>query len=82
MAEGLPVISAPTCGIPEILPKKCLVSYENYAGYAEAIVRLINNPDLMTKYSMRNINVAKEYKSSILNERRKSFYETLRRCVK
>lgn len=82
MAEGLPVISTPTCGIPEILPKECLVSYENYAGYAEAIVRLINNPDLMTKYSMRNINVAKEYKSSILNERRKSFYETLRRCVK
>ena len=81
MAEGLPVISAPTCGIPEILPEECLVSYEDYAGYAEAIVRLINNPDIMTKYSMRNIDVAKEYKSSILNERRKAFYFKLRKSV-
>lgn len=81
MAEGLPAISSPVCGIPEILPKDCLVPYDNYDGYAEAIVRLIDNPDLMTKHSKRNIDVAKEYKSSILNEQRKAFYFKLRESV-
>lgn len=81
MAEGLPAISSPVCGIPEILPKECLVSYDDYSGYANAIIRLINDPELLTKYSKRNIEVAKEYKSSILNGRRKEFYQQLRECV-
>ncbi|BDZ84427.1 hypothetical protein Lac2_25610 [Claveliimonas bilis] len=81
MAEGLPVISSPVCGIPEILPRECLISYDDYDGYAEAIIRLIKNPDLMTRYSVRNIDVAKEYKSSILNVRRQVFYLKLRNQI-
>lgn len=82
MAEGLPIISSPVCGIPELLPKEWLVPYDDYAGYASAIINLINDADLMTKYSKRNIDVSKEYKSSLLNERRKGFYMKLRECVK
>lgn len=82
MAEGLPVISSPVCGIPEILPQECLVQSDDYKGYADAIIYMINNPVLMNKYSINNIEKSKKYKSSILNERRKNFYLLLRNCAK
>lgn len=81
MAEGIPAISSPVCGIPEILPKECLVDYDDYHGYAEAIIRMLDDPGLMTEHSKRNLEVSKEYKSSILNARRKEFYLNLRRLV-
>ena len=78
MAEGIPVISSPVCGIPEILPNECLVDYDDFHGYAVAIIQMINIPELMTGYSKRNLEVSKEFKSSILNERRREFYLRLR----
>ena len=39
---------------------------------------MINIPELMTGYSKRNLEVSKEFKSSILNERRREFYLRLR----
>jgi len=78
MAEGIPAISSPVCGIPEILPNDCLVEYDDYCGYAEAIIRMLDNPNLMTQYSRRNLIVSKEYKSSILNNKRELFYRKLR----
>ena len=78
MSEGVPVISSPVCGIPEILPPECLVDSEDHMGYADAIIRLIESPELMTAYGERNIRVAEGYRSGILNEKRKAFYEKLR----
>jgi len=78
MAEGIPAISSPVCGIPEILPPECLVRCDDAQGYAEAIIRLITHPKIMTEQSKRNIEVAKGYKSSILNAKRKEFYLRLR----
>ena len=78
MAEGIPAISSPVCGIPEILPKECLVDYDDFHGYAEAIIRMLDNPKTMTECSRRNLEVSREYRSSILNARRKEFYKTLR----
>lgn len=78
MAEGIPAIASPVCGIPEILPTECLVNYDNPQGYAKAIIGLITHPDVMTAQSKRNLEVAKRYKSSILNERRKAFYAQLK----
>lgn len=82
MAEGIAVISSPVCGIPEILPADCLVDYNDFQGYADAIIRLITQPELMTLQSKRNIEVAKQYKSSILNEKRKDFYRKLKNITK
>lgn len=78
MAEGIPAIASPVCGIPEILPAECLVNYDDVQGYTDAIIRLITHPDLMTAQSKRNIEVSKQYKSSILNQRRKTFYTQLK----
>ena len=77
MAEGIPAIASPVCGIPEILPPECLVAYDDVQGYADAIIRLITHPEVMTAQSERNIEVAKRYKSSILNTKRKGFYQKL-----
>lgn len=77
MSEGLPVISSPVCGIPEILPKECLINYNDYEGYAKVIGKLIDSEDLMTKYSIDNIHTSMKYKSSILNDRRRDFYKKL-----
>ena len=81
MSEGLPVISSPTCGIPEILPEECLVEYNNVEGFAEAIIKMIDDPKEMTKHSEDNLNRSKNFSSSILNERRTEFYRRLRRQV-
>lgn len=78
MAEGIPAIASPVCGIPEILPPECLVNYDDPQGYAKAIIGLITHPDVMTAQSKRNLEVAKRYKSSILNEKRKGFYAQLK----
>jgi len=78
MSEGIPALASPVCGIPEILPEECLINYDDPQGYAKAIIGLITHAELMTAQSKRNIEVAKRYKSSILNEKRKNFYQKLR----
>lgn len=82
MAEGIPAIASPVCGIPEILPPECLINYDDVQGYADAIIRLITHPEIMTAQSKRNIEVAKQYKSSILNKKRKDFYQKLKNITK
>ena len=81
MAEGIPVISSPVCGIPEILTSEFLVNYDNVQGYADAIINLIKHPEIMTEQSKRNIEVSQKYKSSILNEKRKNFYQKLKKLT-
>lgn len=78
MAEGIPAISSPVCGIPEILPKECLVDYDDYKGYAEVIIRMLDDPGLMTECSIRNLEESRKYKSSILNAKRREFYIKLK----
>lgn len=78
MAEGLPVISSPVCGIPEILPKECLVEYYDYQKYAKAIINMINSPETMTSYSRINLEVSKNFSNSILTAKRNVFYGKLR----
>ena len=78
MSEGLPVISSPVCGIPEIVQKNCLVEYNDYNGYAEKIMYLLSNPYLMSELSKDNILTALKYKRSVLEKKRKQFYLVLR----
>ncbi len=82
MAEGIPCLSSPVCGIPEILEEKFLYSFEDVTGFANGIENFINNPKLMTEQSKNNLIVAKEFSSSILNKRRKEFYEKLKEKAK
>lgn len=74
MAEGMPCLSTPVCGIPEVLPADCLFAPNDVRGFAQGIVTMLDNPDLMTRRSAENLAIAKKYSSSLLNERRKAFY--------
>lgn len=75
MAEGLPVISSPVCGIPEIIEKKYLFHPNNIDGMAEMIIWLIENPEEMDAMSRRNIEKALEFRSSLLRAKRIDFYK-------
>lgn len=78
MAEGIPVISSPVCGIPELLPSTCLVNYDDIQGYADAIINLITNPEIMHAQGKHNLEIAKQYKKSALKEKWENFYKKLR----
>lgn len=78
MAEGLPVISTPTCGIPEIIPSDYLVPYEDYKLLASTIIKFLESPKLMNEASIRNLEVSKKYSKSELMKKRKDFYNQLR----
>lgn len=81
MAEGLPCLSSPTCGVPEVLMSDYLFDFEDVNGFANGIITFLANADLMTREGKRNLEKAKEFSSSILNERRKTFYCNLRNLI-
>ncbi len=78
MAEGIPCLSSPTCGIPEILDAEYLFDFADVDGFADGIIRFVTDPSRMTKESQRNLETARAFASSALNERRKAFYGKLR----
>lgn len=77
MSVGLPVISSPICGIPEIIPQDCLIDYDDYNGFAKNIIFLIDHPNVMSAHSKQSINTAKKNSSVVLNEKRSKFYNLL-----
>lgn len=78
MSVGLPCISSPVCGIPEILSEDFLCNYNDYNGFADKIMNLISNTDLMEKASIKNLEIASRYSDIILSERRREFYTKLK----
>ena len=77
MAEGLPCISTPVCGIPEILEKEWMFPYDDIKGFSACMIKCINNPEILTEQSKRNVIVAKKFVNSTLAGERNKFYETL-----
>ena len=78
MSIGLPCLSSPICGIPEILKPEYLYDFDDYEGFASGIEKFISNPQLMTEVSAENLQTAQKYNSSTLNQRRKEFYDKLK----
>ena len=81
MSRGLPCLSTPVCGIPELLESQFLFEKDNITGFGEKIKYLITHPEELNAMSKRNLTVAKEYLQSALEERRTKFYQNLRNCV-
>ncbi|WP_284036361.1 glycosyltransferase [Neobacillus sp. 114] len=80
-AVGLPCISTPVAGIPELLDKRYLFEPEDSKSFAYEIMRLINNTDELEEMSSINIEVAKRYTKEKLNKRRTEFYSRLRKLA-
>ncbi len=78
MAEGIPCLSSPTCGIPEVLEEEFLYDFADSEGFAKGIINFITHPERMKIASENNLNMAKKFSASILNSRRKQFYDKLK----
>lgn len=81
MAQGLPCISSPVDGIPELLDKEFLINYTDYMAYANKIIELITNWEKMKKISLRNYEKSQKYKKEVLMNKRKEFYQKLKRVA-
>lgn len=82
MAVGLPVISSPVGGIPEVLPKEFLIDYNDAEGYANLLCKLYKNQILLESASRDNFKKALEFSNKILQGKRNSFYKKLMGLVK
>lgn len=78
MAAGLPTLSTPIAGIPELLSVDYLFDPDDIDGFASAVLRLLRNPQELTRMSYDNVQVSKKFANNVLNNRRTSFYQKLR----
>lgn len=78
MAVGLPVLSTDVGGIPEVIEKEYLFDPQDSLSFANAIVRLYNSPDELSRISKENYEKSLEYKNDILQKRRDDFYRKLK----
>lgn len=81
MAVGLPCISTPIAGIPELIDEKYLFNPQDYNSFAKEIIRLIENPNELEYMSAQNLQKVKEYSNEVLEPRRTEFYNKLRKIV-
>ena len=82
MAVGLPCLSTPVNGIPELLEKEYMFDPMDSQGFTKKIIELLQNPEKMGQTSMRNINKAREYEETVLQHRRMEFYTKLKNLAK
>ena len=78
MAVGLPCISTPVAGIPELLEADDMIDPADVDGFAERIIEYMTDTQMMEEKSRRNIKKAREYSEKILVKRRNEFYSKLK----
>lgn len=78
MAKGLPCISTPVSGNPELLSEHYLVDYYDVATLADRIEELVSKKALYEKASADNYNNSLKYEASLLQARRDEFYSKLK----
>lgn len=77
MAIGMPVLSTPVGGIPEVLDEDCMFAPNDSHGFCKAMCDFLDNPDRMTELSKKNFEISKQFENNILQERRDEFYKKL-----
>lgn len=82
MAVGLPCISTPVNGIPELLPDEFLFKPNDIEGFTNKIIELISNKRKLNEVSKANIEKAKEYQEKFLQNRRNIFFKKLQNLTK
>lgn len=82
MAKGLPAISTPVSGNPELLDTHFLVKYEDVQTLANRIEELIIDKELYEKTSFENFNNSQKYEATVLERKRDAFYQKLEQIAK
>lgn len=75
MSRGLPAVASSVGGIPELLDEELLHKPNDSVDLIKRVVGLINNKQLILSQIERNFWVAQQYSKSVLQERRKKFWE-------
>lgn len=78
MAIGMPVLSSPVGGIPEVIEMTYLFDPNDSSIYAETICKLMDNPNELNQMSYENFNKSKEFRNDILQTKRNEFYKKLK----
>ncbi len=78
MAIGLPVLSTPVGGIPEVIDSKYLFEPTDSNRFADMVCSFIDNPSELNKMSECNYIKAQEYRNELLQEKRNEFYKKIR----
>ena len=78
MAIGMPVLSTPVGGIPEVLESKYLFDPKDAGAYADTVCRLLDNPDELTAMSEKNFKKSLEFRNELLQTKRNEFYSKLK----
>jgi phosphatidylinositol alpha-1,6-mannosyltransferase len=81
MARGLPAVGTRVGGIPELLPDEDMVPPNDPPALADAIARILADPNQMAAKSERNLTRARDYSAEFLTPRREDFYRSLREAV-
>lgn len=81
-AVGLPCLSSPVGGVPELVASDYLFEPDDISGYVNMIVALMEDGKKLEKMSIDGIEAAKEYLSEKLEQRRALFYTKLRDIAK
>lgn len=75
MATGLPCLSTPVGGIPELIPNELIFNADDSFGFATKIAEIMNNEKLYNRLSEAAIKKSKEYSIDNLQSRRIDFYK-------
>ena len=82
MAKGLPCITTPVSGNPELVDRHFLVNYYETGTLADRIEELTKNPVLYENTSRSNFERSWCYEASVLEKKRDGFYGELRKRIK
>lgn len=82
MAVGLPTLSTPIAGIPELLESSYMFDPDDVDGFTGAIMRLRDRPEELSQMSRQNVETSKKFAKDVLDERRSTFYARLRALVR
>ena len=81
MARALPCIGSSVGGTPELLPAEDMVPPNDASALARRIREVVGDPPRMVRMSARNLEKAREYRYDVLSERRRVFYENVKRAT-
>lgn len=77
MSQGLPCISSPVDGVPELVEENWLVDYNDVHGYANKIIEMISDWNKMIEISKNNFEKSKKYRKDVLDQKRTGFYQKI-----
>ena len=79
MSRACPCLGARTAGIPELLDEECVFERKSSDAIVSAVTRMLE--DDMSKYARNNFERSKEYYNDVLDQRRNSFFEQIKRDI-